>query len=359
MKYSFLKLRFMSGTGNSYRTSVWMKDAALKKGIDYELEQIPGHHVRRLPNKKSGTLMGFVFPTYGFTAPWAVIRHTLLLPWGRGRPAFVVATKGALMLDSSPIRGFEGSAAYLIALILLIKGYRVRGVMGLDMPANMINVHSGLTEADARVIEAQAKEKSDSFINRILDGRKAYWSIMDMLLGVALLPMSCIYLLFVRFFQTKLFFSSLDCTGCGLCARHCPKHAIIMVGRKKPRPYWKLNCENCMRCMSYCPKKAIEASHLLAVFLLVLITIPVHPYLLNLMSGTVRLVMEYPFITVILRYLSFLVKISLAYGVFFCLMWIPPVNRFFSHMTLTHFYRRYHEPDTELREIFEAGQEKK
>jgi len=85
------------------------------------------------------------------------------------------------MTASAPIPGFEGTAAYLIAFILMLKGYNVRGVMSLDMPANMISVHSGLNEEDSRIIINQAKEKVDSFINSILNGDKEFSGISALL----------------------------------------------------------------------------------------------------------------------------------------------------------------------------------
>lgn len=44
MEYRFLKIKFMSGTGNSYRTTVWMKEIALSKDLESELEQIYRNH---------------------------------------------------------------------------------------------------------------------------------------------------------------------------------------------------------------------------------------------------------------------------------------------------------------------------
>lgn len=346
-----LRLKFMSGTGNSYRAAVWMKEAAQQKGTASELEQITGHHDIAAADAHSTILLGFVYPTYGFTAPWQVIRHALLLPCGEGLHVCVVATKGALVIDSAPFRGFEGSAAYLIALILLLKGYGIRGVMGLDMPANMMNVHSGLSEASSRIILDQAKDKAGIFINSILAGGKVFWGVPDLLLGLALLPLSFIYMVFVRFFLAKLFFASDRCTGCGLCARSCPKKAIKMIGRRTPRPYWRLACENCMRCMGYCPEKAIEASHLFAVLLYILITIPISSYVLDFVNELLSLDIGDAYIKAIIDYLGYLVRISCAYYVLSWFTRIRPLNRLFTHTTLTHFYRRYHEPDTKLKDI--------
>ncbi|HEX2944747.1 MAG TPA: EFR1 family ferrodoxin [Clostridia bacterium] len=341
----------MSGTGNSFRVGAWMKEAAERKNISAELEQICSGQAKVKAENQKNSLLGLAFPTHGFTAPWYMIRNTLLLPFGKGRHAFVVATKGALMIDSAPFSGFEGSAAYLIAFLLMIKGYEIRGVMGLDMPANMLSVHSGLTIEDSRMIIGQAREKADDFINCILNGEKALFGVFDLLLGLILLPLSLIYLLFVRFFLAKLFFASGRCTGCGLCAKSCPKKAIKMIGRKKPRPYWKLTCESCMRCMGYCPNSAIEASHLFAGILIVLIAVQLPYHFLNDPMVMLKLDICYPVFKAIIEYLCYLFTVSFAYLLFSHLIRIPIINKLFANITCTRYYRRYHEPDTELGDL--------
>ncbi len=45
-----------------------------------------------------------------------------------------------------------------------------------------------------------------------------------------------------------------------------------------------------------------------------------------------------------------------AYALFWLLTRIPAVNAFFAYTTLTRAYRRYHEPDTEKREIGRRGE---
>lgn len=356
MKYNILSISYMSGTGNSFRAAKWMEEVAVRNHMDSEVVQISTRR-RDSKRRKPGSLLGMIYPTYGFTAPWNVIRHTLLLPWGRGRHAYVVATKGALMLDSDPFRGFEGTAAYLIAFLLLLKGYFIRGVMGLDMPANMINVHSGLAEEDARMIIDQARTKTVGFMERIINGRLIFKGVGDMLFGLLLLPVEIIYLLFVRFSLTRLFFASDKCTGCGLCARCCPKHAIKMLGRKRPRPYWKLSCESCMRCMGYCPNRAIEASHLFAIIICVLISIPLHSYLISGFDRILNFDLNDVSIRTIIRYLCFLFTLSSAYVMFNLLARIPMINRLFTYTTFTRVYRRYHEPDTLLVDLAKSPKE--
>jgi len=353
MEYQFLKIKYMTGTGNSFRTAAWMKEFAERKNISAELEQICSHQVKINSKNQKNSLMGIVFPTYGFTAPWFVLRDTLLLPFGKGRHAFVVATKGALMIDAAPFHGFEGSAAYLTAFLLMIKGYKIRGVMGLDMPANMLSVHSGLTIEDSRMIIDQAREKADGFMERILKGEKAPLEGSNLLFGLILLPLSIIYLLFVRFFLAKLFFASDQCTGCGICAKSCPKNAIRMIGRERPRPYWKLTCESCMRCMGYCPNSAVEASHLFAGVLIAILAARLPYHFLGFLLDILKLDISYPIFNTIIEYLCYLFTLSFIYFIFSYFNRIPLINKLFTNTTLTHSYRRYHEPDTELKDILD------
>jgi Pyruvate/2-oxoacid:ferredoxin oxidoreductase delta subunit len=355
MKYQSMKIAFMSGTGNSFRVATWIKERAENNNIESELRQIRNNHNKFQNIRQEKSLLGIVFPTYGFTAPWNVIRYCLFLPFGGGQHAFVIATKGALMIESTPFRGYEGTAAYLIVFLLFLKGYKIRGAMGLDMPANMISMHSGLTKEDSLIIIAKARTKSDFFTNRLANGEHAFYGGLDLLLGLLLLPFSIAYFFYARFFLTRLFFASDDCTGCAVCAESCPKKAIKMMGRKKIRPYWKLSCESCMRCMCYCPKKAIEVSHLFAVILIIIILIPLPNQIFLRLNEIAKMDFVYSFSKFIINFLYFLLKISIASFIFSHLIKIPHLNKSISSSALTHFYRRYHEPDTELRDLVEKN----
>ncbi len=44
------------------------------------------------------------------------------------------------------------------------------------------------------------------------------------------------------------------CSGCGLCARHCPVHAITLVAR---RAVISDTCKGCGQCLAHCPRGAI------------------------------------------------------------------------------------------------------
>lgn len=352
MKYSSVAVYFMSGTGNSYRVASWIAAVCKQRGIPAKLCQIsPNHHVEDTLRKEQKGLLGVVFPTHGFTAPWNVIKYILHLPRGGGKPAFVVATRAGTRIASIPFPGLEGTAGYLIALLLIAKGYIIRGVIGVDMPSNWMSLHWGLNLTNSKFIIDRAKVKADSFIKSILEGNRMFKGKIALLLGLLLSPISLAYLVIGRFFLSKLFFASESCTGCGLCAKSCPLKAIKIVGSDKPRPYWTFSCESCMRCMGYCPNKAVESSHSFAIVLYFIATIPVSTYVLNGLSEVVPIEHYLLFINSALNYIYILVSLFVAYLILSWLIRIPLLNKLFTYTTFTHLYRRYHEPETALSDI--------
>lgn len=351
MDYSSMAIYFMSGTGNSYRAATWMMEIASKKDLRSKLYQISRYHKESDLGEEYNDLLGVFLPTHGFTAPWQVIRYALHLPQGRGKHAFVVATRAGTRIASIPFPGLEGTAGYLIALILILKGYIVRGVMGLDMPSNWMSIHWGLNSSNSKFIINRAKIKADSFMNSILEGKKVFRGILSLLLGLMLSPISLAYLVIGRFFLSKLFFASGSCTGCGLCAKSCPVKAIKMVGNKKPRPYWTFACESCMRCMGYCPNKSVEVSHSFAIVLYFVVTLPVSLYVLNRLSKIISIEHYIFWVKVLIDYIYTLVSLFAAYLILSWFIRIPLLNRLCTYTTFTHLYRRYHEPDTALIDI--------
>jgi hypothetical protein len=104
--------------------------------------------------------------------------------------------------------------------------------------------------------------------------------------------------------------------------------------------------------MGFCPTQAIEANYLLGVgAYLLAAAIPTTALLswltarvptLALLEGVPRWVLETLYAIAIL---------GLAYPLLHLLLRVRWVNRFFTRTTPTHYYRRYHEPDTALEDL--------
>jgi ferredoxin len=350
--YTHLLLYYFTGTGNSHRVATWMAEAARLRGIPAHVSAMDSARPRE-ELCGPGKLVGLVGPTHGFTAPWWMIRFALRLPPGRGAHAFSLANRAGTKFGRLFVPGLEGTAAYLLALILRLKGYHVRGAAGLDMPSNWTVVHPSLGKAAVEAIIARAQPRALGFLERMLDGGTAFWSRLPLVFGLLLLPISALYMVMGRFFLSRLFYASSQCNGCGLCARACPVGGIQMKGRADPRPYWTFVCVACTRCMNYCPRGAVEASYPLGALMVYLANIPLAALLLDglarwfagaagLKGTLVEWIIAYPYK---------LLSIAAAYALFSLCLRLPFFNRLVTLLTPTHYYRRYHEPGARLGDL--------
>jgi ferredoxin len=302
------------------------------------------------------SFLGLFFPTHGFTAPWPVLHHACRLPSGRGTHAIVMPTRAGSKVGSLFLPGLEGTGGYLVALILALKGYSVRGVLAVDMPSNFMIAHPGFDEPTARAIIGRGQKKTSSFMETILGGRRRLGGWLPLLLGLVLLPVSLAYSVFGRFLLAKMMFSNSGCTGCGQCSAHCPFGAIRMQGRARARPYWTFSCESCLRCMAWCPNRAVESGHSLGALLAAVSIWPVP----MLAAGAVASVMPLPAsadgwgLQVLVWYVYALLALLLTYAAVALAIRASLLNKFFTFTTLVHYYRRYHEPDTNLKDLDRA-----
>jgi ferredoxin len=284
-----------------------------------------------------------------------MIKFVLRLPRGRGTHAFVIVGRGGSKIGKRYIPGLEGTACYLMALLLIVKGFNVRGVMAVDMPANWVVAYPAPSPPKAAGIMHRARLRTFAFFETILEGGRSFGGWTGLTLGFLLLPVSVAYLLVGRFFLAKLFFANNDCNGCGLCARNCSYGGIKMKGAKKQRPYWTYACESCMRCMAYCPVKAIEAGHSWAAILYFASSSTLSAHLLNLLVADTGHFFINRWLSYPLKYAYLLVSMAAAYWLFFLLLRVPLINTIFTYTTFTHVFGRYHEAETKARDLWGGG----
>ncbi|HOO71024.1 MAG TPA: EFR1 family ferrodoxin [Spirochaetota bacterium] len=346
-----------SGTGNTRRVAAWMAEEAARQQVDASVRPINTTSDVSAPGQ-SADLVGIGMPTHGFTLPWAVLKFLIKLPRGNGRKAFAFATRAGARYGPIPgyPPGIAGSSIFIAALVLALKGYRVRGIMSVNMPSNWMSLHTGLRGDIVRTIIEKAKPRAEAFMRKILAGETVFFTgnvLWELVWGIALSWISAGYLFIGRFFLAKIFFATTECTGCGLCAAHCPTGSLTMRGKKHPRPYWSLTCESCMRCMGYCPEKAIESGHSWAAILyFVTGEIPVAALILKQIIEKAPWITRFSAPVEFLLFFAYYITVLWAGSlVFSLLLRIPLVNYLFTYTTLTHWYRRYHEPGIRLNDL--------
>lgn len=336
---------YFSGTGNSLSAARWFAARAAAHGLAAAVRAIDGVRRPELPATDGPLLLGFHFPTHGFTTPWLMLRFVARFPRRRGRPVdvYLMNTRAGTKLGRLFFPGVSGTAALVPLLILLFKGYRVVGTKPLDMPSNWLQLHPGLTPRAAAAIAARCERQVGAFADRLLAGGRAFQGWWTLPLDLALAPVSVAYLMVGRFALAKFQVAAWTCDGCGLCALLCPAEALRMRGG---RPYWTFDCEACMRCINICPKRAVETSHLYAVAVMYGVgvffgwlvsrapwwqavkAVPVAGWLANLAAYTAVA----------------LPLIAATYWLLARAMRLRPVNKAFIYTSLTKYYRRYLAP---------------
>ncbi|MDM8538791.1 EFR1 family ferrodoxin [Desulfobacterales bacterium HSG17] len=354
-------LYVLSGTGNTFKVANWIKDFLEKDEIKTCISMIENADLQNDFNKSDKQLVSILFPTHGFMPPWSMIKFLFRIPRQKNVPALVVATRGAIWIGPVKIPGAAGFATFFAALILFFKGYDIRGFFSLDMPSNFINFHSSLTPVSVKRISEKSKNRLDFFLSPIMSEQRVIFTLNNLYEGICasllfwFIPIfPILYLIYGKSSMAKIMFANNNCVSCGMCARFCPNNAIEMKNLfGKKRPFWTCHCENCMRCMGYCNKKAVEAGHSLGVIQYFIVTIPVLAKLIYWLSTSTGFSFEIKnyWAMALLEVFYFLPALFISYWIFWILIRVPLINSFFSVTTLTHYFKRFHEPDTRIKDL--------
>lgn len=347
-----VSIYYLSGTGNALCACRWIAAAASRGNRPARIRPIDRFYGRQLEHHGPEEMLGFAYPTHGFSLPWYMLKFMLLFPRGRNR-VFLLNTRAGMKINSWHTPGISGLALLLPILVLTLKGYHIQGVLPLDMPSNWISLHPGLFPRAVNFIVQKCQQKVEAFSSALFQGKTYYpWHFWFCLpLDLALIPVALGYNLLGRFFLAKSFFASRACNNCGLCAECCPVEAIRIIDQ---RPYWTFRCESCMRCINICPQQAIECSHsFLALIIAASASMPTALWL-NLflarnglsMGGTGFYALE-----LLLTWLVTLAMMYFAYIMLFALLRHPWINRLFLYTSLTYYWARYKAPGIGIKDF--------
>ena len=360
-EFSRAAVYFASGTGNSYLVAAWFRDACEARAIQARLIPVTRADPSRDIKPSAGELVALAFPTHGGLPPWSLIKFLLRMPRRKGTGFLCLPTRGSFFVGPVLVPGAAILASFLPPFLLFFKGFRAVGAASFDMPVNITSVHPAVTARHAARITARAKRKFERLMERFFRGGslwltrnnlyEAVWSFLVLYFIPLFFPL---YLLVGRFFMGKIMLATERCTGCGTCASSCPAGALVMKGKKRPRPFWRYNCEHCLRCLNFCPQRAVGASLPWAVLLWWLGTAAaagaaVFARLAAVFPGleSVRGYWAGELANSIVYYPVFIA----AYFLFYRLARWKPANALLSRTSPNFFLGQYRAPETSLKDL--------
>jgi Pyruvate/2-oxoacid:ferredoxin oxidoreductase delta subunit len=354
IRYDTLLLVYYSGTGNSRRVCEWIAETASENGIHTEVtsfDRFDPDQVSGLPGRK---LIGFFSATHGFNMPHSMLKFLFRFNTWKGSDIFIGNTRAGMKLSKIFLPGLSGIALYFPALIMALKGYRVRSLYPVDLPSNWISLHPGLKTKVIDSMFDHYRTLTRNYALKVISGKRPFWKAFVLLpLDLLVTPLALGYYFFGRFIIAKTFFANENCDNCGVCTSQCPTRSIVISGN---RPFWKLSCESCMRCMNNCPKRAIETAHSFFIVMIILLTYLVNPVVAKGVKESVTYIFHglpagYELIHSIVSWSAAVLIFALSYRLMHYLSRFRFFNRMITHTSLTYwkFWRRYRAPKkTEL-----------
>lgn len=333
---------YFSGTGNARNVAHWFADSAKEKNYDTDIIDISKIDRKNISSPPENSLIGFCSPTHGFNYPPVMMYFIFRFPKAKGNKVFLINTRAGLKLFKIYFPGLSGIALLLAAIVLLLKGYKIVGMRSIDLPSNWISLHPGLIETAIKSIYDRCKRITKIFANKILDGKRNYRALLDIVQDLLIAPIAVLYFFPGRFVIAKTFYANSKCNNCNLCINNCPVKAIKTISE---RPFWTFKCESCMKCMNECPNRAIETGHgFLAVFLYLFYSL----FIVWFWSDFNRFV-QIPqniagnFFSFVIESILFLAFILPGYFIIHYLYKSPVIRRLIDFTSLTHFkfWNRY------------------
>lgn len=272
MSYQKIVIYYFSGTGNSRNVASWVAKTASSQNIQTVILNIALIDRANIKPPEENTLIIFVSPIHGFNYPPVMLHFIMRFPRGKSN-VVLMNTRAGMLIGKFVTPGLTGCAFWLSALMLIFKGYKVKGLIPVDLPSNWMSLHPSLNERTVKFLHEKNKVRVEKHTNIILSGKADFKAWYEIVQDLLISPIALLYYFVGRFFIAKTFYASSDCNNCNLCIKSCPVKAIIKIDN---RPYWTFKCESCMNCMSNCPKRAIETGHgfVLGVILLFVLLMP-------------------------------------------------------------------------------------
>lgn len=190
-------------------------------------------------------IIGFIYPVYAWAPPKIVLDFIRRVRFHnyKNNYIFSIATCGDEI----------GNTMSVLEKTLNNRGLKLNSGFSIRMP----NTYIIMFDVDSKEMEKEKLLKAEERIgeiNRIIEKRES--NVFQLEKGAfPTFLTSVINPLFNAFgMNTKKFYATDDCIGCGLCEKVCSSGNI----KFDKKPSWGNQCTKCLACIHRCPAKAIQ-----------------------------------------------------------------------------------------------------
>jgi ferredoxin len=207
------------------------------------------HYFDKFTANLDGDALVLAFPVIGWKPPWPFFDYLWKnLPRGNGKPAFILYTAG----------GGPENAGAIVWLLLLLKGYRVKGRNWGVYPMNVVTFRIGPAFLWKYLDNSvPVKNDGDKIRQIALEFVRGYNTGLPFILWPS--PLFIIGTLLDNRYLNMLIYRNYvwrrRCNGCGTCVKSCPAERLYM---KDGFPAAKGTCALCMGCINQCPQNAMH-----------------------------------------------------------------------------------------------------
>lgn len=234
-------LFYFSATGNTRQVALWIAERLGERAVD--IETISGAYSYRLDKDER---LGFAFPVYFGTVP-SIVADFL----GRLHVEVESGYYGYIITTSGPA---PANAVGQMRRLMLKHGLTLNAAFSVKTIDTFLPFFTLPDGAERARLESETEVQAKFAAEQIADRTRTSLR-KDIFERMTTRFESPIYYVARK---TRAFCVSDACTGCGLCASHCPSHAIELSDETHKPKWVRAECMLCLRCLHHCPHEAID-----------------------------------------------------------------------------------------------------
>jgi len=240
-----IDLLLSSYSGNTTHYANLFIDGVKERGAEVIVHRF--HYYKSFKLDLKGDSLVIAFPVFGWKPPWPMLYYLFRLPWGKGKPAFVLYS----------CAGGPENTGMLMWAILTFRGYRVIGRNWGWYPVNIATVRLGPARL-WKYLDSLLPLRMDmeDGVNTGRDFAEGNYTGLPFIFWPS--PLAVLGIILDNKYLDMIYRNHVmrsRCIKCGACVEFCPSERLKLVNGY---PKAKGSCIICFGCINICPKNAMH-----------------------------------------------------------------------------------------------------